>query len=92
MVSGSSDAIDEALAGHCDLVLIEPQPDGSVSVEDNGRGIPVICTRKEGMPRQRSRPNCTLVVSSRTPVKRLQGFRRPARCGRVRGERFVQIG
>ena len=41
-------SVDEALAGHCDLILIELNDDGSCSVTDNGRGIPVAMHEKEG--------------------------------------------
>src|ERR1700709_861232 len=41
-------AVDEALAGRNDLVDITIHPDNSVTVVDNGRGIPVAIMEKEG--------------------------------------------
>ena len=42
-------SIDESLAGHADRVEVTLNPDGSVSVSDNGRGIPVAMHEEEGM-------------------------------------------
>ncbi len=42
-------AIDEALAGHADRVMVVLNPDGSVMVDDNGRGIPVDIHEEEGI-------------------------------------------
>jgi DNA gyrase subunit B len=42
-------AIDEALAGHCDLVQVTLNKNGSVTVSDNGRGIPVDLHEGEGV-------------------------------------------
>ncbi|HHN66719.1 MAG TPA: DNA gyrase subunit B, partial [Thermopetrobacter sp.] len=42
-------AIDEALAGHCDRVEVILNPDGSATIRDNGRGIPVDIHPTEGV-------------------------------------------
>src|SRR3712207_242734 len=43
-------SVDEALAGHCDRVEVRIHPDNSITVVDNGRGIPVAIMEKEGKP------------------------------------------
>ena len=42
-------SIDEAMGGYCDTISVAINEDGSVTVEDNGRGIPVDLHKKEGV-------------------------------------------
>jgi len=42
-------SIDEAMGGHCDTIGVAINEDGSITVEDNGRGIPVDIHKKEGV-------------------------------------------
>jgi DNA gyrase subunit B len=43
-------SIDEALAGYCDMIRVTLRSDGSVEVDDNGRGIPVDMHKDLGVP------------------------------------------
>ena len=43
-------SVDEAIAGHCSKVEVTIHPDSSITVVDDGRGIPVAIMEKEGRP------------------------------------------
>ena len=43
-------AVDEALAGYCDTIEVSINEDNSITVIDNGRGIPVDIQKKAGLP------------------------------------------
>ena len=43
-------SVDEALAGFCDTIIVTINSDNSITVEDNGRGIPVGINEKTGLP------------------------------------------
>ena len=57
-------SIDEALAGYCDTILVTIHADSSVSIADNGRGIPVA----EHPQKKVSSYTATLILTSVLPM------------------------
>lgn len=47
-------AVDESLAGYCDTIYVTLNKDNSVTVRDNGRGIPVGMNKKRAYPAWKS--------------------------------------
>ena len=82
-------AVDEALAGHCDRIVVTLQADGAIRVEDNGRGIPTDTAPGQELP---ALTMALTDAARRRQVRRrrLQGLRRSARRRRLGRQRAVE--
>ena len=80
-------AVDEALAGYCDTINVSINPDNSVTVVDNGRGIPVGLNHKAGIPAVEV--VFTILHAAEIRRRRIQSIRRSARSRCVRCKRTL---
>ena len=83
-------SVDEALAGRNDRIEVTLHPDNSVTVRDNGSGIPVDVMADQGLPALDGRAD---EAARRRQVRRrgLQGLRRPARRRRLGRQRALRV-
>ena len=82
-------SVDEALAGEADHVEIAIHPDNSVTVTDNGRGIPVDMHGEGGQAGRRGRAHRPPRRRQVRRRRRLQGLRRPPRRRRLGRQRAL---
>lgn len=83
-------SVDEALAGYCTEIDVQINSDNSITVTDNGRGIPVGINAKSGLPAVEV---VFTILHAGGKIRRrgIQGIRRSSRSRCVRRKRALRV-